>query len=624
MSIVTNQIAYLAGGESPTAACMNKLFMAMDRKLGKLLSGKSPVIAQSANFPAFLLGKTFFFTHGQPTVYCSQVPGCVGLNGGTPMVVRDYVHAQFTSAVAALDPTQIVWDETNRTANVPKFPFITTASGTGAYVYYPAYPNDPGIPCSASLTAEAYRVGFLENSLQCHYLMHQGASDTTPVPYYIWETHSSSAAGDPTQVKFSNAKMPEKRYDWAVAELILEGQTALTIPAAWDKYKFFRIHNLNPANATVTFQMDASATPKTFVVTVPAFGCQTVRRSSVAGGYALNGNYFWWAVSGDPRFYWFQPCGYGLANQTTNRFAWAWDGRVADTMMQNNLTNPVGLLDWIEYFTRDVDDFPGINNYWATASIHAGFIKDLSEFHSEYGHYSSLYGDPGNPATCLGDLIHHKGTVYAVQASKTQTDAISGKPFLKVIKGAFNGYATFVADMAALGVTASLNASGDYQLTNANPTQYDVVLVPVGTNFLKRGDTVPDHVVLAGPPESATGTYTIENLVLEQDPTNSESALSATTNQMVWPATFSSAANTRQWINYYSMHSAATVVGPNIPTISTANRSGTPVALHGIHAVTVADLLSLKFWAIRHSLRRATRIFRLRMPSCDSLQRDWC
>jgi len=599
MPSVSNQVAYLTGGERPTAACMNALHQALDRKLSQLLSGKSPVIAQSQNFPAILLGRTFFFTNGQGTAYSSQVPGSIFISGGLTTrsgtdpttglpyppgyqtwvapVIRDYQHHQFTDAVSAITLSAVSWDEVNKLANVPRFP-------QSAYKDLTDYPTDPGLPYVDQYSGvAAAQVGFLENSMQCHYLLHQGASDASPVPYYLQE---------------AGAKMPEKRYDWAVAELVLEGQTAVTIPAAWDKYNFFRIHNLNPVAATLTFQMDATAHPATFVVTLPAFGCQTVRRSSVSSGYTLDGHYFWYARPGDPRFFWFQPCGYGAPNQTANRFTWSWDGRVADTMVQNNLTNPVGLLDWIEYFTRDVDDFPGQNNYgMAPGTIHAGFIRDLTVWQSEYAHYSNLYGDPGNPATCLGDLLHHKGTLYAIQSSKTQTDAISGKPFLKIIKGTFNGYATFVADLAALGVTASVNASGDYQLQNANPSQYDVTLVPTGTNFLKQGEQLPDHVVLSG----AT-VYTIENAVFEQDPNNSESALTATPNQVVFPAVVTTATNTRQYyrwqdytVDWTPAPAVSTATGPNLATLSTPGRS-TATALHGIHQVTVADLLSLKFW----------------------------
>jgi len=585
MSSVSNQIAYLTGGEKPTAECMNRLFMTLDRKLGKMLFGKSPILAQTANFPAFLLGKTFFFTGGHAVAYSQSVPGAILMPGNTPPVVRDYVHAQLTSAVAAITLSAVTWDEVNKIAKVPRFPAVATVGNpsAGTYQYTTAYPTDPGIPCDLETTDTAYQVGFLENSLQCHSLMHQGASDDAPVPYYIAE---------------AGAKAPEKRYDWAVAELILEGQTSLTIPAAWDKYKFFRIHNLNPAVATVTFQMDATAKPGTFVVTVPAFGCQTVRRASVASGYATNGNYFWWALEGDPRLFWFQPCGYGPVDQNTNRWTWAWDGRVADTQQNNNLANPYVLLEWIAYFTRDVDDFPGQNNYGiAPCTIHAGFIQDLTVQQSEYQHYTSLYGNPSNPATCLGDLIHHKGTVYAIKSSKTHNDAVSGKPWLTIIKGAFNGYATFVADMAALGVTVTTNSNGDYELSNADYTHYDVTLIPIGTNFLKQGETLPSYVTLSSSPDRTSGHYTLESAVLESDPTNSESALANTSLvQLVFPPAFTSTADTRQWIDPYTMTTPVTVTGPNLTKLTTVPRSGTPAALHGIHNVTVAQLLTLNLW----------------------------
>ena len=78
MATVSNGIPYLQGGEQPTAALMNALHMTLDRKLTKLLSGKSPIIAQAGTFPAFLLGKCFFFTSGgaEPRPpYANKVPG---------------------------------------------------------------------------------------------------------------------------------------------------------------------------------------------------------------------------------------------------------------------------------------------------------------------------------------------------------------------------------------------------------------------------------------------------------------------------------------------------------------------------------------------------------------------
>ena len=59
------------------------------------------------------------------------------------------------------------------------------------------------------------------------------------------------------------------------------------------------------------------------------------------------------------------------------------------------------------------------------------------------------------------------------------------------------------------GLLLCRNRSGAHSAT----PHFDVTLVPVGTNFLKQGETILDHIVLSG----AT-IRTIENAVLETDP----------------------------------------------------------------------------------------------------------
>ena len=203
MATVSNGIPYLLGGEKPTAALMNALHMTLDRKLTKMLSGKSPIIAQAGTFPSFLLGKCFFFTSGG-AVYANKVPGYQsnsnavlnpggGLFGGPIVelpVARPYNPWQctvatggpytdeFTTAINAMvalngtTPGTITFDEVNKIANLTvRFP-----SAIGDTGHYPTVaPSTMGLPCySDAYGSPAQNVGYLENSMIAHYILHQG------------------------------------------------------------------------------------------------------------------------------------------------------------------------------------------------------------------------------------------------------------------------------------------------------------------------------------------------------------------------------------------------------------------------------------------------------------------
>ena len=271
------------------------------------------------------------------------------------------------------------------------------------------------------------------------------------------------------------------------------------------------------------------------------------------------------------------------------------------------------------FFTRDVDDYPSYGAPNPAATIHAGFITDPTIQSNEHAHYTALFGDPSVSTTLLGDLLHHKGTVYAVQVSKTKIDVVSGKGYTQVIKGSFNGYATFQADMAALGVSVTAKTAagvattltdphGILQLSNANPTAYDVYLVPTGTNFLKQGDLQTSIVALTG-----STLYAIESAVFEVDANAMDPGglgamrgtpnLGVTPNQLVFPPVVTTAANTKSYYDWMDLTgpwsdptgTPIVVTGPNITTMTQPAWATAPV-MGGIHTVTVASLTSLSWW----------------------------
>jgi hypothetical protein len=110
-------IAYLNGGERPTADLMNQIFAAFDAKMATMLTNKSFFLSQNAAMTQKFCGRAFFFTIGKG-VYATRVPGWVDSGGS---VTRPYNHADFTSAVAGINPALVTWDETNKIATVPAF-----------------------------------------------------------------------------------------------------------------------------------------------------------------------------------------------------------------------------------------------------------------------------------------------------------------------------------------------------------------------------------------------------------------------------------------------------------------------------------------------------------------------
>ena len=443
------KVDYLTGNEKPTAELMNDLFGALDAKLTLLLGGRSFFLAQTATLPQYLIGKAFFFTAG-PAVYAPRVPGYIEANTSSNPVALPYNHAQFVAAQASAvfqpgylkeatiqnggagyllndvvtlaggtvaaggSPAQL--QVTQRDATTGKILAVTLVTA-GSYTVLPQTPNQvngghgggawldcnlvqfdlynkvapikkidsPGssTPHYAGLPYAA-DVGLFEWSLAAHSVMYQGRNDKKPVRYYLQD----------------GTTMPEKHFKFALAEIIIEGVPAVTMEKSWDKYACFRIHNLNATPATVTFA-DGN-----YVVKLTPFQCVTVRRdwTADAGGghyqnYRLGYNYFFKFEGGDPRCYWFFP---------TSGAGIGYGGKAANSMQANNLVNPAILYDWLLNFQRTADG----------ATTFAAWNEDASVQCDIYPLLKKIFGDPSNPATPVGDLIHHKGDLVILRRPK--------------------------------------------------------------------------------------------------------------------------------------------------------------------------------------------------------------
>ena len=557
-------INYLTGDERPTADLMNELFGSFDAKLTTLLGGRNVFLAQDAALPTRLFGKAFFFTAG-PAIYAPRVPGYIESHTTEQPVARPYNHAQFTSAAYTLEPeflaSATVVDggldyilndvltvvggtlAPGGAAATVKVTLKQTPSGAvvavelvtpGLYSVAPPRMNQVGgghghgalldltfagrwdeqhkTVNIKRVSSGAYaglpqdtNVGFFEHSLAAHHVLHQGRLDSGPVAYYLRET---------------NAIAPEKKFKYAVAEIIIEGVTSVTIEAAWDKFACFRLHNLSAQLVTVNFL------PANYSVTLGKFECTTVRRTTPATGYRRGFNYFFRFEPGDPRAYQFLP--------NNNSGTIGDDGRVANAMQANNLMNVAVLFAWVNYFTRETG-----------TGVYAGFRADPAEQCDIYPFYKHLFGDPSQPTTLLGDLLHHRGEIILVRRSKTKVDGLTGFPWTTVEKFQFNGYATIMADFAAHGLSVSPNGTGNLQIENSDQENSDVYLVPTGTNLFKSGENVSAFVDLSG-----QNIFTIENAIFE-DQSNPANGLSQGGPQLVQQPAVTLTTPTKTWYDYY-------------------------------------------------------------------------
>lgn len=547
-------VTYLVGGESPTAARMNALFAALDGKLSTMLGGKSFLLAQAGTFPKKLCGKIFFFTSGT-TLYAQRAPG--NLNGsGQPIA---YNHAPFVQAMTdyagywdwrGYFPGMV--DAVNKVMRIDELPSYFASLGfgyeTGAYGQYAG--------C------------LFDWSLEAHHWQFQETVGGPYVKYYPQEYYQDGS--DPPSTAPLHA--PEKRLAFALAEIVIEGPTSVALPANYDKYNFFRIHNLNHASATVNFASGAAT------VTIPALSCVCVRRDGPVANYRTSPyTYFFQFEPGDYRFYWFMPSIFDPDNPNHEKVAEG--ARASNSMQANNLTNPACLLDWVQFFCRDMTQAGAPNNWYA------GWVQDPSVQCDVYALNAGKFGDPSNNATLLGDLLHHKGDILIKRTLHASPYTVTWD------KVTFNGYGTIVADFAAHQLTVAENGNGDLTISNADAANH-VDLIPVGTNMLKSFSNGSPAGVESHPSSIGLDTpFTIENAIFEAPDYKN---LSATAPQVVIQPSLSSSANSQTW--YDAGGNPHGVTGPNIQTLDWTHTRGTSKTIHAIHRTTVADILAMDWW----------------------------
>ena len=347
---------YITGSKTAvTAAKLNQLWAEVDTIAGKALDEKSCLLV-SDHTDRTLFGQPFyFFTASDHTTSDYTVfRGAIGAGSGKTVTVSNHDQASYDTAAAGATITSTnttnYWAKTSDTLNLEK-----------------------------SLKAHTRTVG----------------SDTL----YLWE---------------DRLPHPEKVFRYAVAELVIGDHSGtFTVDDSWNKFQFFRIHNLTSADVTVNF---GSTPHHTF--TVGKFSQKCVRRDSVTSGYDSTYRYVWKVKAGDPRFIKFT----------------SYAGSLTQTMEANNVTNP----SWLYRFFSELSE--------------KGFIYLDRHTWTDIG---SDYQDAGklptiSNSTLVGDLIYTKGTFSKVRKI-TSGSTFSSNTYTHA------GFSTLPSLLTALGYSTSLD-----------------------------------------------------------------------------------------------------------------------------------------------------------------------
>lgn len=437
-------IPYITPGAAPTAEKWNVLFDELDRRLGLALGGRSILFGPSdlrdggSNFfDPELFGAPFLFA-----VEANRRHTRAGsVNGDTSREwlkrLVPYNHSVYTNAVNNFTPpatTSSNYDHGRRILKANVFPSF----------------------------------GFLDGSLEAHSKMITIGGNQ--VRYYL-------LGGTVTDSDFG----PQRRHRLSQSDIVVEGYgPTLEMLAIYNKYSFFRFHNLQATALTVNFRKTGGGLAHSIVV--PPRGSKCVRRTNEMDPdqhtYTNGGTYFHKFKSGDYRF-----ASIPHSDFTEYRPN-PWKG-----MRANNVAAPLLVLRkiWQHYCTPWLHRAPlhalgeTLINHTATRVRAPVIYMNPHEVHDVSAQYSGLLATPTDSAL-VGDCIYHKGkfVLRRIASNGVVTDT----------EVQFNGFATFVADMAAQGISVTVASNGDLQIS---PTETGVVhdAFPLTTNLLSQSGGLP-------------------------------------------------------------------------------------------------------------------------------------
>ena len=230
------------------------------------------------------------------------------------------------------------------------------------------------------------------------------------------KAHTRAVGSDTLFLWEARLPHPCKVWRYAVAEIIIGDHSGtFTFDDTWNKFNFFRIHNLTQSTVTINF---GSGPHHSF--TIDKNGQRCVRRDSVSSGYDSSYAYVWKVKKDDPRFLSFT----------------SHDGSLAQTMEANNVTNP----SWLYKFFDELAD--------------GGFIHldphTWTDIGSDYQAASILPAITSS--TIAGDLVYTRGNwSRAYQASSGGGFTTSNFNFL--------GFSNLQSILTAYGISNSTVAN---------------------------------------------------------------------------------------------------------------------------------------------------------------------
>lgn len=575
-------IPYLTGYEKLSGSYENAIYSEFDRKMGVAFRNKSFLIHPNPiNYDLF--GKPFYFTSGTSS-YAWNVPFAPMSNpsGGwhknpstlvwefTPTSILSYDHTVFTNAIATTASVHST-SSTDDIVTINRFPSSSYTNGLSINPF----------------------VNFLDHSLQTHYLLKSGSSFYVPnvgepIPdsasvYYIRERYPYY-----TETTKTNWTVPEKYYKHSVAEIIIEGPSSVDLPWYYNKHSCLRIHNLNHTTASVNFT--ANPFGEAYSITLPALGCQTIRRDikltsgsyvGVPTNYRTGAfQYFWTYETGDPRNYIYYPTyryqdaitSYNTYNSILGQVF-----NIQSCHIANNLINVSTIYDWGNIFN--------ISNYSSTKPI-CGFRRDDSLL---YDITQSLFGDVNNSSTLIGDFIHHTGEIgyrrYSASIDLTQS----------VIT--FNGYDTIVNDFASASILI-YNSGSDLYIKNSITNSY-VALTPYGSNLLKTGDNSGIVITLINqtPQILERNIFEYKNTINEQIIYGSSSFTLdnkiSSLDRLFSSASIITSGSKKYW---YSIPSASYLTASSTTQDLFRWQSNNVATMSALNTVTLGDVLTLKYF----------------------------
>lgn len=396
------KIPYLTGGESLSAESRNLIWEEFSRKVSLLMDNHSLLFLYPQLRFNGVFGRKFFFLGNNP-ILCNR-----WFTGQNEFGYWNYNHSVFTNAVN-LTP---VFDS-NQTYNGVLYPKPPIMVDDVRQIVRIKYPSQSYVDQVKAINAD----DLLNWSLEAHKKTFIPTGAATPLSY-------NALVGVTGAVEY------EHLYD--LAEIICEGVGEWRLRPEWNKYRFYRIHNLRDTRLVVVLG--------DLVSEVNPWDSKCFRKvgNEWVEGYA----HFNPFASGDPRIY-----------DIAQTFSISEIDRTS--AKGNNVANQKLLPDLVNYFEN---------------SSSPKFNIDPREFWDARDTYvPNYFGDPYEESTKLGDLLYHKGKLLDVKITGTTTDR-------RLID--YGGMDSLQSDFAAAGIvatsTASFDGTSEYALTSATGTTRDL------------------------------------------------------------------------------------------------------------------------------------------------------